>query len=111
LATSPNASTIGVAARSRTAFPLSDPQLRAVLSGAPNLGPLADPDRRASCLAGLGYTADLVVLGARPLQVAGRPGILLLLPGAGPDQMAAVAVAPSCTAARTGLLAQTVLSR
>lgn len=110
-AASPTAKSITVAALPQTAFPVSDPQLRAALVTPPDLGPLADAQRRASCLTGLGYAADLDILGARPLDVAGRPAVLLLLPGATLDRVAAVAVAPSCTAADTGLLAQTVLSR
>ncbi len=108
---SPNASQITVAVRPETAFPLTDPQLRAALTAPPDLGPLADPQRRASCLVGLGYAADLEVLGGRELDVSSRPGVLLLVPGATSDQVAAVAVAPSCNAAHTGLLAETVLSR
>lgn len=108
---SPSASRITVAVLPQAAFPLSDAQLRAALAVPPNLGPLADPARRAACLAGLGYPTDLEILGGRPLDVSGRPGVLILLPGDAPDQVAAVAVAPSCSAAHAGLLADTVLGR
>jgi hypothetical protein len=108
---SPTAKTINVAATPQADFPVSDPQLRAALTSPPDHGPLADPERRASCLTGLGYAADLDILGARPLEVAGREGVLLLLPGATPDAVVAVVVAPSCTGAHADLLAQTVLSR
>lgn len=106
----PTASRITVAAP-QTAFPWSDEQLRAALAAPPDLGPLADPQRRASCLAGLGYSPALEVLGGRPLDVSGRPVILMLLPGLSPEQMAAVAVEPSCSAKHTGLLAETVVHR
>lgn len=108
---SPSASRITVAVLPQAAFPLPDVELRAALAAPLHLGPLADPQRRASCLAGLGYAADLEVLGGRPVDVSGRPGVLMLLPGAAPDQVTAVAVAPSCGAAHTGLLAETVLGR
>ena len=39
-------------------IPLSDPQLVALLTRSPDYGPLADPQRRASCLDGLGYSGD-----------------------------------------------------
>src|SRR3984957_6958363 len=35
-------------------IPLSDQQIVALLDGQPDLGPFADPQRRTSCLAGLG---------------------------------------------------------
>jgi hypothetical protein len=107
----PSASRITVAVLPQPAFPLSDAQLRAALAAPPDLGPLGDPRRRADCLAGLGYATDLEILGGRPVEVSGRPGVLMLLPGATAGQVAAVAVAPSCDAAHTGLLAETVLGR
>ncbi len=91
-------------------FPLSDAELRAALSEQQDLGPLADPRRRASCLTGLGYSPTIQVLGGRALEVSGRPGVLLLVPSGTPDQIGAVVVEPSCNAADTGLLAETVLT-
>ncbi len=61
-------------------IPLSDQQILALLDNQPDFGPLADPQRRVSCLAGLGYPSDARVLGARPVQIAGRPAVVLLLP-------------------------------
>lgn len=92
-------------------FPLSGPDLLTALDATPDLGPLADPRRRASCLTGLGYAPTLEVLGGRQIDVAGRPGVLLLLPGGTAGQIVAVAVAPSCNAAHTGLLAETLVDR
>jgi hypothetical protein len=93
------------------AIPLSDQQILALLDHDPDYGPLADPQRRASCLEGLGYPTSARVLGARPLEVARRPAVLLVVPGTAPDTVAALAVAPSCSSANTGLLADRVVER
>jgi hypothetical protein len=92
-------------------LPLSDQEILALLTRQPDFGPLADPQRRASCLSGLGYSSSTMVVGARPLAVNGRPGVLLLLSGASPKTVAAVVVAPHCSSASTGLLAETVVAR
>ncbi|MGC2799733.1 MAG: hypothetical protein WA290_25010, partial [Mycobacterium sp.] len=92
-------------------IPLSDQQILALLEGQPNFGPLTDPQRRASCLAGLGYPADARVLGARPVDIAGRPAVLLLLPGDTPGAVTALAVAPTCSAVDTGLSADRIVNR
>jgi hypothetical protein len=92
-------------------IPLSDQQILALLDGQPNFGPLTDPQRRASCLTGLGYPADARVLGARPVDIAGRPAVLLLLPGDTPGAVTALAVAPTCSAVDTGLLADRIVNR
>jgi hypothetical protein len=91
--------------------PVTNEEILALLTRPPDLGPLADPQRRASCLAALGYSTRSSVLGARPLDVNGRPGVLLLLPGDMPRRINAVVVAPNCSAADTGLLASTVINR
>jgi hypothetical protein len=92
-------------------IPLSDQQLLALLDRQPDFGPLTDPQRRASCLAGLGYPADARVLGARPIEIAGHPAVLLLLPGDAPDAVKALAVAPACSAVDTGLSADRIVHR
>ena len=92
-------------------IPLSDQQLLALLDRKPDFGPLTDPHRRASCLAGLGYPADARVLGARPIEIAGHPAVLLLLPGDAPDAVKALAVAPACSAVDTGLSADRIVHR
>jgi hypothetical protein len=97
--------------RPPAAIPLSDPQILALLDRAPDYGPLGDAQRRASCLTGLGYAASIRVLGARPIEITGHPGVLLVLPGDTPDTVAALAVAPTCTSANTGLLADRVVPR
>ncbi|HWS92539.1 MAG TPA: hypothetical protein VN306_08620, partial [Mycobacterium sp.] len=66
---------------------------------------------RASCVSGLGYPASTQVLGARPIEINARPGVLLVLPGDTPDNLAVFAVALNCSAADTGLLASTQVPR
>jgi hypothetical protein len=92
-------------------IPLSDQQILAVVDREPDFGPLADPRRRASCLSGLGYPADARVLGARPIDIAGHQAVLLVLAGDAPGGVKALAVAPTCSAANTGLSADRMLTR
>jgi hypothetical protein len=92
-------------------IPLSDQQIVALLDREPDFGPLADPRRRASCLAGLGYPANTRVLGARPVDITGQPAVLLVLPGDAPEALAALAVAPTCSSANTGLSADRIVHR
>jgi hypothetical protein len=98
------------------AIPLSDAEILALLRVPPDLGPLGDPRRRASCLGGLGYPASTTVLGGRQLSVLGQPAVLLILQGDAPRAgeartVVALAVRPSCSAADTGLLVQTRIRR
>jgi len=97
--------------RTPMVIPLSDPEVLALLDREPDYGPLGDPQRRASCLAGLGYPASVRVLGAKPVEIAGRPAVLLVLPDDTPGTLAALAVASSCSSADTGLLASRHLRR
>jgi len=92
-------------------IPLSDQEILAQLDHVPDFGPLTDPQRRASCLAGLGYPAEARLLGARPVEIAGRPAVLLLLPGDTPGAVTALAVAPTCSSIDTGLLADRIVNR
>ncbi|HUB54455.1 MAG TPA: hypothetical protein VMB04_04730 [Mycobacterium sp.] len=92
-------------------IPLSDQQILALLDDKPDFGPLADPQRRTSCLAGLGYPADARILGARPVQIAGHPAVLLVFPGDTPGTATALAVAPNCSSVDTGLLADRLVHR
>ncbi|WP_428339808.1 hypothetical protein [Mycobacterium sp.] len=92
-------------------IPLSDQQILALLDHPPDLGPLTDPRRRASCLAGLGYPANTRVLGASPVDITGHPAVLLVLPGDAPETLAALAVAPTCSSANTGLSADRTVHR
>jgi hypothetical protein len=92
-------------------IPLSDQQIVALLDRVPDFGPLTDPRRRASCLAGLGYPANTRVLGARPVAITGHPAVLLVLPGDAPETLAALAVAPTCSSANTGLSADRIVHR
>jgi hypothetical protein len=92
-------------------IPLSDQQILALVDHEPDFGPLTDPRRRASCLSGLGYPTNARVLGARPIDIAGHPAVLLVLPGDGPGDVQALAVAPTCSAANTGLSADRIVTR
>jgi len=92
-------------------IPLSDQQILALLDHQPDLGPLADPQHRTSCLAGLGYPAAATVLGARPIEIAERPAILLVLAGDTPTTVRALAVATTCSSVNTGLLADRIVDR
>jgi hypothetical protein len=100
-------------------IPLSQSEILGLLDRSPDFGPvggphassLNDPQRRASCLSGLGYPASTRVLGARPLEINARSGVVLVLPADTPDSLAVFAVALNCSAADTGLLANTQIPR
>ncbi|MGH3675793.1 MAG: hypothetical protein ACRDU5_08675, partial [Mycobacterium sp.] len=91
--------------------PLSDTQIVGLLAHRPDYGPLGDPQRRASCLTGLGYSAATEILGARPVDVHGRTGVLMVLAGDTPKALVALVVGPNCSSAEAGLLADTVVTR
>lgn len=92
-------------------IPLSQNEILGLLDHGPDYGTLNDPARRASCLTGLGYPASTQVLGARPVEINARPGIVLVIPGDSPHLLAVFAVSPNCSAADTGLLANTQVPR
>ncbi|OBK29909.1 hypothetical protein A5634_17160 [Mycobacterium asiaticum] len=92
-------------------IPLTDHEIRALLQRSPDFGALGSATQRASCLAGLGYPAAEPVLGAQPVEVNARPGVLLVMRGDTPDTLLAFAVAVNCSAADTGLLATTAIPR
>lgn len=102
---------IGQLTEARAELSLSEPQILGLLSDRPDLGPLADPQRRTQCLAALGYPSGVRVLGARPLAVDGRPGVLVLLPADTPDAIVGLVVAPDCASGHAALLADTVVNR
>ncbi|MCV7224710.1 hypothetical protein [Mycolicibacterium komossense] len=93
------------------AVPLSAPQIAGLLGEPPDFGALGEPARRASCLTGLGYPGTTTILGATPVQINNRPGVLLVLEGDSPAMLTALAVAPNCSSAGTGLLADTAVPR
>lgn len=102
---------ITVASAPTAVLPLSEPEILELLDRRPEYGPLADPARRAGCLAGLGYPASTHLLGAREVTVNGHSGVVLLLPGTPEGTIIALAVAPHCSSADTGLLADTTVRR
>lgn len=91
--------------------PLSAAQLAGLVNRSPEFGPLSDPKRRAACLSALGYPGDQPVLGAAQVQLAGRPAIVLVLPGDRAADLVALAVAPNCSAVSSALIAQTTVTR
>ncbi|OBB29816.1 hypothetical protein A5792_02845 [Mycolicibacterium peregrinum] len=96
----------------RGAIGLSETQIQGLLSVPPDLGPLTDPPRRNACLSALGYPAGVPVLGARPVDVAGRQGVLVLVPPTAPtdpDSVVGVVVPADCDATHSGSLADTVV--
>lgn len=97
--------------RAMGGVPLPDGEILALLAQPADPGALAAPQRLASCLSGLGYPPSASPLGARPLAVNGRPGVLLLLAGDLPGRVDAVVVAPNCSSMDTGLLASAVVDR
>jgi hypothetical protein len=108
--TGPTAKTI-TASREATQLPLSNPQIVGLLSQHPDYGPLADPQQRASCLSGLGYSATTAVLGARPVDMDGRPAVLIVLPANTPRMVLALVVESDCNSVHSGLLANTLVTR
>lgn len=91
--------------------PLSQSEIFGLLDRSPDYGTLNDPARRASCLTGLGYPASTQILGARPVEINARPGVVLVVPGDSPHILTVFAVSPNCSAADTGLLASTQVPR
>jgi hypothetical protein len=106
----PTAESITVS-RAATDLPLSDPQIVGLLSHSPDYGPLADPQQRASCLAGLGYSAATPVLGAQRVDMGGQPAVLMVLAADTPRKLLALVVEPDCNSVHTGLLANTLVTR
>jgi hypothetical protein len=92
-------------------IPLTQNEILGLLDRSPDYGTLSDAARRASCLTGLGYPASTPILGARPVEINARPGVVLVLPGDSPHILAVFAVSNNCSAADTGLLANTQVPR
>lgn len=100
-------------ARSITAppgLPLPPTELVGLTSQPWDAGPLADPQRRASCLTGLGYPSA-TVLGARVMPINGRPAVVMVLSGDHSADMRAVAVRPDCDARQPNRISEELLPR
>lgn len=93
-----------------SAVPLSEPQLRALLTTPPVYGPLADPQRLASCLTGLGYPGMGAPMGAQPVQMRGAPALVMLVPATTDGDMIAVVVNAGCDDHGSGVLAESTLT-
>jgi hypothetical protein len=78
--------------------------------GGRDYGPLSDPGRLAGCLARVG-APGATVLGARQVNWAGRPGVLLVLPTAEPGRLRVLVVSPDCAEDTGSLLADTTAGR
>jgi len=91
--------------------PLSDKQLIALVGRKPDFGSLVDQKRRSACLAALGYPGNTQVLGAESVRLDGHTAVVLVLPGQQPNELAVFAVAPSCSSADTGVIANTTVRR
>jgi hypothetical protein len=105
ISTATSARTITAAPR----IPLSAAELVALTGQDAELGTLADNRRRAACLADIGHPGAAGVLGARELTVAGRAAIVLVLAGARPGDLVAVAVEPDCGDKRGTAVARTTV--
>ncbi len=91
-------------------MPLPPSELAALTAQPWDAGPLIDPQRRASCLRGLGYPSA-TVLGARTMPVNGRPAVVLVLATETAGELRAVVVRPDCDAGRPGRIAEDFLPR
>jgi hypothetical protein len=92
-------------------FPVPAAQIYSVMDGPVDAGPLAAPQRLSACLTALGYPPAATALGARPVRVADRPAVLLVLPGDDPHDVTAAVVDSTCGAGGDGLIATTTLRR
>ena len=84
-------------------------EVGALTGRAPELGPLADPGRLASCLQGLGRPA-VPVLGARTVELDGGQAVVLVFPGSQPSELLAVAVRADCSATNPARVADTTVT-
>jgi hypothetical protein len=92
-------------------FPVPAAQIYGVIDGPVDAGPLAAPQRLSACLTALGHSPGTTALGARPVRVADRAAVLLVLPGDDPRDVTAAVVDPTCGAGGDGLIATTTLRR
>lgn len=74
-----------------------------------DVGPLADPETRASCLQANGFDRATPVLGTRAVHFRESDAVLLLVAGPTPPALTALVVDKGCDAAHPGLLTRTVI--
>lgn len=91
--------------------PLSPAELLALTNRPPEFGALDDPVRRSACLSRLGFPAGSRALGARPVRLAGRAAVVLVLPGDRAGDIVGVAVGEDCGGPRSRLIADTTVRR
>lgn len=90
--------------------PLSDKEVVALVGRVPNFGALRDPKRRSACLRALGHDTEQI-LGAQPMQIGSQQAVVLVLAGGRHDELIVFAVAASCSAVDTGLIADRTVQR
>lgn len=88
---------------------LTRTQLPAAALTGYDLGPLADPAIRASCLARVGAHGE--PLGGRPVILDGAPGILLALPTGRPGRIRLLVVDPGCGPGGAAVFADQTVGR
>jgi hypothetical protein len=77
--------------------------------GRSDYGPLADPTRRAACLAANGVDANRTPAGAMRVTLDGKPGILMVLTTGKLAQYRLLVVGSDCAAGHPDTLANTVI--
>lgn len=90
-------------------IPLSAAELTELTLRPAELGTLADPGRRADCLTAIGRPATTRVLGGRDIRLAGRTATVLVMPGALPGELVAVAVDADCGNRRVQIIAESTV--
>lgn len=74
------------------------------VDGRDDPGPFSDPSRLAACLAANGLPPHSRLLGSGPVEVDGRKGTLLLVPGPRPPKLTGLVVTDACGRRGNGLL-------
>jgi hypothetical protein len=77
--------------------------------GRSDYGPLADPTRRAACLAANQQDPNQTPAGAMQVTLAGKPGVLLVLTTGKLAQYRLLVVGPNCAAGNPDRLAEAVV--
>jgi hypothetical protein len=91
---------------------LSTGQLPTVLGtalGRDDYGPLADPAKRAACLAANGQDPNRTPAGAMQVILDGKPGTLMVLTTGTAAQFRLLVVGPDCAAGKPDRLAESVV--
>ncbi|MCP2262586.1 hypothetical protein LX15_006326 [Streptoalloteichus tenebrarius] len=79
--------------------------------GAKDYGPLENPERIKACLAAGGITNAGEPLGVREVQLDGRSGVVVVLPGGGYTKFRLVVLGPDCGASKSQILSDNTIGR